>query len=116
MGLRAGGQEPPGTLPLSAPAGKITKDRDEGPSYSPGRPTMTPNKRSTPAEYLIQTKLTLFDELLRGYDDFFSQQPDQILRIGEAHRLENSFLDQEVFEHRPILALPLKDRNERNLM
>jgi hypothetical protein len=41
---------------------------------------------------LVQALLTLFDQLLGGCDDFFAQEFEQLVLIGEADRLQYTLL------------------------
>jgi hypothetical protein len=64
---------------------------------------------------LVQTFLPLLDQPLGGRDDFFGQEFEQVVLIGEADGLQHTLLYEEVLKHRPALTFLLKDRDKGDL-
>ena len=60
---------------------------------------------------LVQALLSLFDQLLSWCDDFFGQELEQVVLIGEADGLQYTLLYEEVLKHRPVFAFLLKNRD-----
>ena len=61
---------------------------------------------------LVQALLSLFDQLLSWCDDFFGQELEQVVLIGEADGLQYTLLYEEVLKHRPVFAFLLKNRDK----
>ena len=64
---------------------------------------------------LVQAFLPLLDQPLGGRDDFFGQEFEQVVLIGEADGLQNTLVYQEVSKHRPVFTFLLKNRDKGDL-
>jgi hypothetical protein len=78
----------------------------------PATTTRRDRAQSASPKNVVQALLTLFDQLSGGCDDFFGQELEQLVLIGEADGLQYTLLYEEIFEHRPVFPFLLKDRDK----